>query len=76
MAKKKTAEADIKLDESGKPLEEPEELNLGNNVIIVSQHEDHELASEIADSETKEMPRKKVGGKVKKKVIKKRRVKK
>ena len=76
VAKKKTAEADIKLDESGKPLEEPEELNLGNNVIIVSQHEDHELASEIADSETKEMPRKKVGGKVKKKVIKKRRVKK
>lgn len=76
VAKKKTAEADIKLDESGKPLEEPEELDLGNNVIIVSQHEDHELASEIADSETKEMPRKKVGGKVKKKVIKKRRVKK
>jgi DNA topoisomerase-6 subunit B len=37
IAKKKTAEADVKLDESGKPIEEPEEMNLGDNVIIVSQ---------------------------------------
>ena len=37
IAKKKTAEADVKLDESGKPIEEPEEMDLGDNVIIVSQ---------------------------------------
>ncbi len=37
IAKKKTAEADVKLDESGKPIEESEEMNLGDNVIIVSQ---------------------------------------
>jgi len=37
IAKKKTAEADVKLDESGRPIEEPEEMNLGDNVIIVSQ---------------------------------------
>ena len=36
VAKKKTAEADIKLDESGKPIEEQDEpMNLGDNVIIV-----------------------------------------
>ena len=37
IAKKKTAEADVKLDESGRPIEEPEEMDLGENVIIVSQ---------------------------------------
>ena len=38
VAKKKTAEADIKLDESGKPIEEQDEpMNLGDNVIIVPQ---------------------------------------
>ena len=40
IAKKKTAEADVKLDESGKPIEEPEEMNLGDNVIIVSQQQE------------------------------------
>ena len=38
VAKKKTAEADIKLDESGKPIDEQDEpMNLGDNVIIVPQ---------------------------------------
>ena len=42
IAKKKTAEADVKLDESGKPIEEPEEMDLGDNVIIVSQQPQEE----------------------------------
>jgi len=48
IAKKKTAEADVKLDESGKPIEEPEEMDLGENVIIVSQ--------QTADAEPQEQP--------------------
>jgi DNA topoisomerase-6 subunit B len=35
VAKKKTAEADVKLDESGKPIDQDEPLDLGDNVIIV-----------------------------------------
>jgi len=35
VAKKKTAEADVKLDESGKPIEHDEPMDLGDNVIIV-----------------------------------------
>jgi DNA topoisomerase-6 subunit B len=35
VAKKKTAEADVKLDESGKPIEQDEPMDLGDNVIIV-----------------------------------------
>ncbi|NOY29631.1 MAG: DNA topoisomerase VI subunit B [Planctomycetes bacterium] len=36
VAKKHTAEADMKLDDRGRPIEEkPEELNLGDNVLIV-----------------------------------------
>ena len=34
VAKRKTAQADVKLDKHGKPIEEPEE-DLGDNVIIV-----------------------------------------
>jgi len=37
VAKKKTAEADVKLDDRGRPIEEPDELDLGDNCIIVSQ---------------------------------------
>ena len=44
IAKKKTAEADVKLDESGKPIEEPEEMDLGDNVIIVSQQPQDEAS--------------------------------
>ena len=73
VAKKKTSEADIKLDESGQPLEEPEELNLGDNVIIVSEH-DHQKQND--DEEDEEKPKPKLRKKTKKKVRKKRRVKK
>jgi DNA topoisomerase-6 subunit B len=37
VAKKKTAEADVKLDDRGRPIEEDEELELGDNCIIVPQ---------------------------------------
>jgi DNA topoisomerase-6 subunit B len=37
VAKKKTAEADVKLDDRGRPIEESDELDLGDNCIIVSQ---------------------------------------
>lgn len=48
IAKKKTAEADVKLDESGRPIEEPEEMNLGDNVIIVSQQPEATSTAEEA----------------------------
>jgi DNA topoisomerase-6 subunit B len=35
VAKRKTAEADVKLDDRGKPIEDEEELELGDNCIIV-----------------------------------------
>jgi DNA topoisomerase-6 subunit B len=75
VAKKKTSEADIKLDESGKPLDEPEELNLGDNVIIVSEHDQQKPKEDGDDAETKSKAKKKIKKKVKKKVVKKRRVK-
>ncbi|MDA0254767.1 MAG: DNA topoisomerase VI subunit B [Planctomycetota bacterium] len=37
VAKRKTAEADVKLDDRGRPIEEPDEIDLGENCIIVSQ---------------------------------------
>jgi DNA topoisomerase-6 subunit B len=37
VAKKKTAEADVKLDDRGKPIQEEEDLELGDNCIIVPQ---------------------------------------
>ncbi len=37
VAKRKTAEADVKLDDRGRPIDEPDELDLGENCIIVSQ---------------------------------------
>ena len=36
VAKKKTAEADVRLDDRGRPIEDEEELELGDNCIIVS----------------------------------------
>jgi DNA topoisomerase-6 subunit B len=59
IAKKKTAEADVKLDESGKPIEEPEEMNLGDNVIIVSQQPaaDAEPDEKAASTNTKRRKR-------------------
>ena len=79
VAKKKTAEADVKLDESGQPIDEPEELNLGENVIIVSQRGHQESDEEPAATESEgkqEKTKKKVRKKTKKKILKKRRVKK
>ncbi len=38
VAKRRTADADVKLDDRGKPIDE-EELNLGNNVLIVDPAE-------------------------------------
>jgi DNA topoisomerase-6 subunit B len=35
VARKKTAEADVKLDERGRPIEEPDEEDFGDNVLIV-----------------------------------------
>tara|TARA_B100000131_G_C17758180_1_gene468054 strand:- start:114 stop:578 length:465 start_codon:yes stop_codon:yes gene_type:complete len=37
VAKKKTSDADVKLDDRGKPIEEPNELDLGENCIIITQ---------------------------------------
>jgi DNA topoisomerase-6 subunit B len=37
VAKRKTAEADVKLDDRGRPIEDEEELELGDNCIIVPQ---------------------------------------
>jgi DNA topoisomerase-6 subunit B len=46
VAKRKTAEADVKLDDRGRPVEELDELDLGENCIIVSQEPVAEEASE------------------------------
>jgi DNA topoisomerase-6 subunit B len=50
VAKRKTAEADVKLDDRGKPIEE-EDLDLGENCIIVSQEDpaDPEAAAPPAE---------------------------
>jgi DNA topoisomerase-6 subunit B len=37
VAKKRTAEADVKLDDRGRPVQDEEELELGDNCIIVPQ---------------------------------------
>jgi len=36
VARRKTAEADVKLDDRGRPIEEEEDLDLGENCIIVT----------------------------------------
>ena len=50
VAKKKTAEADVKLDDRGKPIVDEEELELGDNCIIVPQTVPG-LSGAAADSE-------------------------
>jgi hypothetical protein len=59
-------------------LDEPEELNLGDNVIIVSEHDHQKPTDNGEDSETKTKTKRKrkTKKKVKRKVVKKRRVKK
>jgi DNA topoisomerase-6 subunit B len=68
VAKKKTAEADVKLDDRGRPIEDEEELELGDNCIIVPQvvpgaSADEPAAEEKAEKEEKatkkEKPKKK-----------------
>jgi len=39
VAKRKTAEADVKLDDRGRPVAEEEDLDFGDNCIIVAQGE-------------------------------------
>jgi DNA topoisomerase VI subunit B len=46
VARRKTAEADVKLDDRGRPIEESDELDLGENCIIVSQEPVAEETSE------------------------------
>ena len=50
VAKKKTAEADVKLDDRGKPIVDEEELELGDNCTIVPQTVPG-LSGAAADSE-------------------------
>jgi hypothetical protein len=57
VAKKKTAEADVKLDDRGRPIQEEDDLDLGDNCIIVSQESVAEEASEPAEPLTKKKPR-------------------
>jgi DNA topoisomerase-6 subunit B len=58
VAKRKTAEADVKLDDRGRPIQEEEDdLDLGENCIIVSQESVAEEASEPAEPLTKKKPR-------------------
>jgi DNA topoisomerase-6 subunit B len=53
VAKKKTAEADVKLDDRGRPIEEDDDLDLGENCIIVSQ----ESAGAAAEPEPSAPPK-------------------
>ena len=53
VAKKKTAEADMKLDDRGRPIEDEEELELGDNCIIVPQVIPGQAEPGAADGATK-----------------------
>lgn len=58
VAKRKTAEADVKLDDRGRPIEEEDELDLGENCIIVSQEPAAEAVSEREpEPKAKQKPR-------------------
>ncbi len=61
VAKRKTAEADVKLDDRGRPIEEQDELDLGENCIIVSQEPAAEPAAAAADSADAKPARKRRG---------------
>ncbi|NQT36433.1 MAG: DNA topoisomerase VI subunit B, partial [Planctomycetes bacterium] len=57
VAQKRTAEADVKLDDRGRPVEE-KKLDLGANVLIVDPAEAAaELASRVAEGNGEEEPR-------------------
>jgi len=54
VAKKHTSEADMKLDDRGRPIKEkPEELDLGDNVLIVDPTS-HAAAINRTSTETEE----------------------
>jgi len=59
VAKKKTAEADVKLDDRGRPIEDEEELELGDNCIIVPQKMPGEPADEPLPAEEKKPAKRK-----------------
>jgi DNA topoisomerase-6 subunit B len=50
VAKKKTAEADVKLDDRGRPIQDEEDLELGENCIIVPQLIPGQADGEAADT--------------------------
>lgn len=55
VAKKHTSEADMKLDDRGRPIDEkPENMNLGDNVLIVDPTE-HKAAINRVDAEQTEV---------------------
>jgi DNA topoisomerase-6 subunit B len=53
VAKRKTAEADVKLDDRGRPIEEQDELDLGENCIIISQEQPVESQQPAAEAAPK-----------------------
>lgn len=59
VARKKTAEADVKLDDRGRPIEEEDDLDLGDNCIIVSQTVpgETESADQESDDQAGKQPR-------------------
>jgi len=58
VAKKRTAEADVKLDDRGRPIQDEEELELGDNCIIVPQVIPGQMEADAAQPK----PEKKVTG--------------
>ena len=49
LAKNKTSDADMELDENGRPIIDVEELNLGDNVLIIDPNAPKNGDSEPAD---------------------------
>ena len=70
VAKKKTAEADVKLDDRGRPIEEEEDLELGDNCIIVPQKLPGEPSAEGEPADTTDTIEKKARRRAKSKAKK------
>jgi len=55
VAKRRTADADMKLDDRGRPIEDkPEEMNLGDNVLIVDPSQHAAAINRVAESDEEE----------------------
>ena len=55
VAKRRTADADMKLDDRGRPIEDnPEEMNLGDNVLIVDPSQHAAAINRVVESEEEE----------------------